>query len=73
MNVNEVSKKLDVSASKVYQLASARKISHYRIGGKIVFTDADVDAYLASCRVAKVAPVATAPRISVKLKHLNLV
>ena len=72
MTVNETAKRIGISASKLYQLASARRIAHYRIGGKIVFSDADIDAFLQTCRVGTVAPVATAPRAAIKLKHLKL-
>ena len=37
LNVGEAARRIGISPSKVYQLASARRISHYRIGGKIVF------------------------------------
>lgn len=69
MSATEAAKRIGISPSKLYQLAAARAISHYRIGGKIVFSDADVDAYLASCRVGAVAPVPAAPRVRVKLRH----
>ncbi len=73
MTVAEAAQKIGISASTLYQQVAARKISHYRVGGKIVFSEADVDAYLASCRVAAVAPQATAaPRVDVKLKHISL-
>jgi excisionase family DNA binding protein len=72
MTVAEVAKKIGVSCSKLYQLVSARAIAHYRIGGKIVFFDSDVDAYLASCRVGAVTPSVTAPRMHPKLKHVSL-
>jgi excisionase family DNA binding protein len=72
MSVTEAAEKIGVSASKVYQLVAARRIAHYRVGGKILFSEADVDAYLASCRVGAVTPVATAPRVQIKLKHLRL-
>jgi excisionase family DNA binding protein len=72
MTVAEVAKKIGVSCSKLYQLVSARAIAHYRIGGKIVFFDSDVDAYLASCRVGSVTPSVTAPRMHPKLKHVSL-
>lgn len=72
LNISETAKRIGVSSSKLYQLVSARAISHYRIGGKIVFSDQDVDAYLQSCRVGAVTPVVTAPRIAIKLKHVTL-
>jgi excisionase family DNA binding protein len=72
MSVAEAAKKIGISASKLYQLVAARDISHYRVGGKIVFSESDVDAYLASCRVGAVTPMVAAPRMPVRLKHLNL-
>ena len=71
MSVTDAAKRIGISPSKLYQLAAARVISHYRIGGKIVFSDADVDAYLASCRVGAVAPVPATPLARVKLRHLK--
>ncbi len=49
--VKQAAKRLGISQSKLYQLASERKIAHYRVGGKIVFAESDLDAYLDSCRV----------------------
>ena len=71
--VLQVSKILGISASKVYQLVAGRRIAHYRIGGKILFMAEDIAAYLATCRVGVVAPIASAPRAQIKLKHLRLV
>jgi excisionase family DNA binding protein len=70
--VKQASSRLGISPSKLYQLASQRRISHYRICGKIVFAEVDLDAYLASCRVGAAATVTAAPRVQVKLKHLRL-
>lgn len=72
MTVVEAARRIGISPSKLYQLAAARAIAHYRVGGKIVFFEADVDAYLASCRVGAVTPVVAAPRVHLKLKHLSL-
>jgi excisionase family DNA binding protein len=72
MTVAQAAKRIGISASKLYQLTGARAISHYRVGGKILFTDADVDAYLAKCRVGAVTQTVTAPRVPLKLKHLSL-
>ena len=49
--VKLAAKRLGISQSKLYQLAADRKIAHYRVGGKIVFAEADLDAYLDSCRI----------------------
>jgi len=72
MTVAQAAKRIGISASKLYQLAGARAISHYRVGGKILFSDADVDAYLATCRVGAITPTVIAPRVHLKLKHLTL-
>lgn len=72
MTVAEAAKKIGVSCSKLYQLVSTRAIAHYRVGGKIVFSDNDVDAYLASCRVGAVTPAVTTPRMQPKLRHISL-
>ena len=44
----------------------------FRVGGKIIFMAEDVTAYLATCRVGVVAPIASTPRVQIKLKHLRL-
>jgi len=72
MTVSEAAKRIGISASKLYQIAAARAISHYRVGGKILFSEADVDMYLATCRVGAVTTTATAPRFPTKLKNLTM-
>jgi excisionase family DNA binding protein len=70
MTVAETARKIGISPSKLYQLVGARRIPHHRIDGKILFTDADVETFLAGCRVEAVAPVP--PQRRLHLKHLNL-
>lgn len=72
MTVIEAAKRIGISTSNLYGLIAARAIGHYRVGGKILLSDVDVDAYLARCHVGAVVPVAAAPRARVKLKHLQL-
>ena len=72
MTVNEAARRIGISASKVYQLVSARRIALYRIGGKIIFSEPDVASYLESCHVGTAAPVAAVSHIAPKLKHLSL-
>jgi excisionase family DNA binding protein len=57
-SVKEAAKRLGISQSKLYQLVSVRKIAHYRVGGKIVFAEADLTSYLEQCRVetGEIAP-----------------
>lgn len=66
--VAELAEKLRRSRSKTYDLIKKGKIGFYRLDGAIFVTQADIDAYLASCRVE--------PRQRVKtqrvLKHLTL-
>lgn len=72
MNVRETAKRIGISVSKLYQLVSARAISFYRVGGKIIFHEADIDAFLASCRVGAVTPMVAAPRARPVLRHISL-
>lgn len=72
MSVAEAAKRIGISASKLYQLVAARRVSHARVDGKIILSDQDIAEFLASCRVAAVAPVAAAPRVQLKLKHIKL-
>jgi excisionase family DNA binding protein len=72
MTVIEASKKIGVSASKLYQLVAARRIAYYRIGGKIVFAETDIDTFLASCRVGAFAATVASPRVPIKLRHIRL-
>lgn len=67
-----------VCASVIYGLCAARVLPHYRLGGqgrrgKIVIQKADLDAYLADCRVEpKKRPVIAAPKPRLTLRHLRL-
>lgn len=72
MTVAQAAKLIGISGSKMYELIAAHEISIYRVGGKIILTQADIDAYLTNCRVAAVVPITAAPRIQLKLKHLRL-
>ena len=51
LTVKQATQLLGISRSKLYQLISARKLVHYRIGGKILLDEADLNSYLVSCRV----------------------
>ncbi len=72
MTVAEASRKIGISPSKLYQLAAMRKIAHYRVGGKILFSEEDVGAFLKSCHVDVAAPLVTPPRPRLHLKHIAL-
>lgn len=73
MTVTDVAARLKVSPSLVYQMVESGKLVVYRIGngrGAIRFRPEDIEAYLESCRIEKIAPPArkTRPR----LKHIHL-
>jgi excisionase family DNA binding protein len=70
MTVPEAAKRIGISASKLYQLAAARRIAHYRIGGKIIFGEDDLAAFMAICHVDVVAPARSLPRAP-RLKHIS--
>ncbi len=72
MTIAQAAGKIGVSMSKLYQLVAAQAIAHYRVGGKILFSEADVAAYLESCRVGTVARMTTVPRAQLRLKHVRL-
>ena len=72
MTVAGAAKRIGISPSKLYQLVAARAISHYRVGAKIVFSEADIEAYLTACHVGAIPSTVTTPRIQLKLKHVSL-
>ena len=72
MTVREAAKRIGISASKLYQLLAAKRISHYRIGGKIVLSEADVEHFLETCRVAAAAAETVVTRERPRLKHIKL-
>lgn len=73
MTIKEAARRIGVSASKLYQLVAARRIGHYRIGGKIVFGEEDVAQFLSNCHVGAASAFApAAPRSLPALKHLSL-
>jgi excisionase family DNA binding protein len=73
MTVTQAAEKIGISPSKLYQLAGNRQIAHYRIGGKIIFSEQDVAAFLEACRVGTAAPVMRkAPPVRPVLRHLSV-
>ena len=57
MNVRQAAASLGVSVSTVYQLSARRAVGQYRVGGKILFEPADLEAFKAGCHVtAAVGP-----------------
>jgi excisionase family DNA binding protein len=54
--ISEAAPQLRLSRAKLYDLVARRQIGHCRIDGKILFTDEDLAAFLASRRVEPVTP-----------------
>jgi excisionase family DNA binding protein len=55
MTVKEAAERTGMSESLIYQLCNERRLTHYRLGGKgkrgaIRIDEADLSAFLASCR-----------------------
>ena len=74
-SVKTAAAKLGISPSKVYQLTGRRQVSFYRIGGKILFEDADLERYKKAARVEAVPVKVSAPpvrRRTIALKHVLL-
>lgn len=71
--VAETGRILRMSRSKVDGLLKSKVLGHYKMGGRCFVTQADIDAYLASCRVEPQKktplPVMPAPH---RLQRLSL-
>lgn len=75
LGVKAAAQRLGISPSLLYQIVARRAIDHYRVGGKIVFAEGDLDAYLARSRVPANGVAASPPRVPtsrVKLRHISL-
>ncbi len=69
LTVKQSAQKLGVSLSKMYNIIDTQRIAYYRIGGKIMLLEEDLDAYLKSCRVEAGGKAPT--RTPAVYKHLN--
>ena len=71
--VNEVAAILKISQTKCYQLISSGKIAVHRIGGSLRISEADLLAYVSSCRTVngqrESRPATPRPK---KLRHLRV-
>jgi excisionase family DNA binding protein len=72
MTIREASKQLGISPSTLYHLVAARKITHHRIGSKILFDEDDIAGFKAACRISAAAPITPPPALRLKLKHITL-
>ena len=69
LTVKQSAKSIGLSASKMYELIASHRLAHYRIDGKILVDEADLTAYLKTCRVGADAKIAV--QSSKPFKHLN--
>ena len=60
LTVQQAAELLTISKRKVYDLVTAGKLPHYRIDNTIRIDEADVEDYLADCRVAR-QPIVVEP------------
>lgn len=67
LSAKQAARQLGISRSKLYELAAARKVPHYRIDGKLLFEAEDLATYKLSCRVGPTP----APRMFPRLKHIR--
>ena len=51
LTIREAAGRLGISADYLYRLARDGEIDHYRIGKRVLFAPAHLDAYLESCLV----------------------
>jgi excisionase family DNA binding protein len=72
MTVSEASRRIGISRSKLYQLVAARKITHYRVGGKIIFHEDNLIAFLDASRIAAAQTSVSDILPRLKLKHIRL-
>lgn len=70
LTIQETSELLRLSRSKCYELTASGSLPSLKIGGSVRVMEADLLAYLESCRQAKPE---RKPRMAIpRLKHLKL-
>ena len=67
LSVKQAAAALGISPSKVYELARAGKVAHYRFDTTIKFEPTDLDAYKQSCRQPCQSPPTTRANGSINL------
>jgi excisionase family DNA binding protein len=71
LSVKAAAHRLGISSSTLYQLVARRQIAHFRVGGKVLLDEADLNAFRAACRVAAASSESRAP-MPPPLKHIKL-
>lgn len=73
LRVSQVASRLNLSASKVYQLIDAGKIPHYRLDGSIRVTEDQLTEYLDAVRQGRSEPNPPRPKLPrPRLRHITL-
>jgi hypothetical protein len=68
LTVTQSDEKLGLS-KQTYDIIRHRKIAHNRLEGRIMLDEADLDAYVGTCRIeAGTGPLGQTPKV---YKHLN--
>jgi excisionase family DNA binding protein len=71
LSVKAAAAMLGISPSKLYALVHEQAITHFRIGGKILFDTDELEAWKQKCRIAAVKVTPT-PRAFKQLKPERL-
>ncbi|MFM9959774.1 MAG: helix-turn-helix domain-containing protein [Planctomycetaceae bacterium] len=71
LKVSDVASRLNISASKVYQLVEEGKLSHHRFDGAIRFSEEQIAAYLEETRQERRDDGKSIPHRP-HLKHIRL-
>jgi excisionase family DNA binding protein len=73
LKVSDVAKRLNLSASKVYQLIEQNRLPHHRLDGAIRISEEQLAGYLESTRCERTEPQALdSPAFRPRLKHVRL-
>lgn len=71
--LKDAANRLGISKSKLYVLAKQRRIEHFRIDGKYLFSDEQLQAFLEKSRVTTAKPAERRPALPPpKLRHIKL-
>lgn len=58
LTVSDLSERLNISKATVYKLTSAKQIDHYKLGGRVLFGEKHVEAYLTAREQHRIVPFA---------------
>ena len=67
--VNEVSKRLKLSISTVYELVKTGRLPSYKFGGSVRISEEDLERYMENCRVGPTER----PRKASPIDHVSAV